>query len=369
MPQFSYNDPLPAGRNGQCADVSYYRDVLTLINSNPQAAQVSTVTVSGASNSTLYQIIVNGVTLSYTSDVAATQQEIADGLVAAINVEPAISGLARALSAVNSFTVTSRLPGLGGALTISEDSAQLSVAVTTTPANASPVPFGRCVVRTADREGRLVADADFAGANGQFSFTASNSQIYTINLVVSGVTYPAIFTADGSATALEIATGLAAAVSALTVGLTGSVVATDQLLVQADDGIVFTIGTLSAGTGAITRVSYNGGARPVELFVAELTDSFDSSEMASSGLADGLAGYPGNRSMNGARKGRYIVPVEESIATGDPVFVRVAINGSLSQIGAFRKSANAGCVRIDTLYPSISWHAPISSSQAKIQLG
>lgn len=369
MPQLSYSDPLPVGRNGQCYDSSYYRDCLTLINSDPQAAQVDTVSVSGASNNTLYTVVINGVSCSYLSDASATQQEVADGLAAAINDEPAISGLVRAVSGTNEFTITSRLPGLSGAFTSSESSGQMSIANTVVAANAAPVPFGRAVVRTGDRAGRLIGAADFAGSLAQFSFTASNSQIYSIGFLINGVTYPAIYTADASATATEIATGLAAAVTALAVGLTGSVVSTDNLLVTAADGVVFSVGTVSAGTGAIALVSYTSAVQPDEIFVAELTDSYDSSEMIASGLAVGLAGYPSNRSMNGLRRGRIIVPVEESCAPGDPVYVRLAVNGALDKIGAFRKSADTGAIRLDLLYPNLSWNKGISASQAVLQLG
>ena len=368
MPQLSYSDPLPAGRNGQCYDSSFYRDCLTLINSNPQAAQVSTVAVSAASNDTLYSVEINGISASYLSDGTATRQEIADGLVAAINDEPALFGLLVAASGTNEFTLTSRTPGTPGAFTVVESSAQLSVS-TVAAANAAPVPFGRAVVRTGDRAGRLIGAADFAGSLAQFSFTASNSQIYSIGLRVGDVTYAAVYTADASATATEIATGLAAAVTALAVGLTGSVVNTDNLLVTAADGVVFSVGTVSAGTGAIALVSYTPAVQPDEIFVAELTDTFDSSEMVAGGLPVGLAGYPPNRNMNGARRGRFIVPVEEACAPGEPVYVRLVANGALDQIGAFRRSASTGAVRLDLLYPNLTWNKGISSSQAVLQLG
>lgn len=369
MPQLSYSDPLPVGRNGQCYDSSYYRDCLTLINSDPQAAQVDTVSVSAASDATLYQVVINGVTVSYTSGTSATRQQIADGLVAAINDDPSISGIVRAVSGSNAFTITARLPGSNGAFVSSEDNAQLSIANTVVAANAAAVPFGRALVRTADRAGRLIGAADFVGSLAQFSFTASNSQVYSIGLLVSGVTYAAVYTADGSATATEIATGLAAAVTALAIGLTGSVVETDNLLITAADGVSFEVGSVSAGTGAIALVSYTAAVQPHEIFIAELTDTFDTSEMIAGGLASGLAGYPPNRNMNGLRRGRVIVPVEESCAPGDPVYVRIAANGSLDEIGAFRKSANTGCVLASALYPNLSWNKGISASQAVLQLG
>ena len=59
------------------------------LNSAPQAAQVSTVTVSGPTNSKVYTITVNGVNVSYTSDASATTTEVAAGLALAVNAEPA----------------------------------------------------------------------------------------------------------------------------------------------------------------------------------------------------------------------------------------------------------------------------------------
>lgn len=369
MPQVSYNDPLPAGRDGQLYDVSYYKDALSLINSNPQAAQVWTVSVSGASNNTLYTININGIPVSYLSDGSATQQQIADGLVAAVNNGPAVNGIVVAASGTNALTLTARLLGTQGEFVVTESSAQLSAAITTAAANADPVPFGRAIVRTGDRAGRLISAADFVGTLAQFSFTASNSQVYVINLIVDGVSYAASYTSDGSATALEIATGLAAAVTALAVGLTGSVVNTDNLLISAADGVSFEVSTVSAGTGAIALVSYTPQVKPHEIFIAQLTDSYDYNEMIASGLPAGIYGYPSNRTMTSLRKGRVIVPVEESISIGDPIYVRVAVNGSLDQIGAFRKSANTGCVRLDGNYPNLSWNKGISASQAVLQLG
>lgn len=369
MPQTSYNDPLPAGRDGQLYDVSYYKDALSLINSNPQAPQVWTVSVSAASDATAYTININGVPITYTSGTGATRQTIADGLVAAVNDDPAISGVVSAASGTNALTLTARLVGTQGAFTVSEDNGQLSASITTAAANAAPVPFGRCIVRTGDRAGRLIASADFVGALAQFSFTPSNSQVYVINLIVDGVSRAASYTADGSATALEIATGLAAAVTALAVGLTGSVVNTDNLLISAAQGVSFEVSTVSAGTGAIALVSYTPQVKPLELFIAELSDAYDYSEMIASGLAVGVYGYPSNRTMTSLRRGRVIVPVEESISIGDPVYVRIAANGALDKIGAFRRSANTGCVLASALYPNLSWNKGISASQAVLQLG
>ena len=64
---------------------------ITGVNQHPQAAQVTTITIpAGPANSTAYSVIANGVvTASFTTDAAATQDELGDGLAAAWNAQQA----------------------------------------------------------------------------------------------------------------------------------------------------------------------------------------------------------------------------------------------------------------------------------------
>jgi phosphoribosylcarboxyaminoimidazole (NCAIR) mutase len=131
------------------------------LNSAPQAAQVSTVTVTGATNAKLYTITINGVNVSFTSDASATTTEIATGLALAVNAEPLVRGQVRATSAVAVVTLTGVTPG--EAFTLAESDAELTIATTTTADTADPIPFGRVVIddgqNTSETE-RLVALAD-----------------------------------------------------------------------------------------------------------------------------------------------------------------------------------------------------------------
>lgn len=364
MPQVHYYEDglAPIGRNGQFYDATYWKDTLTLINADPQAQQVSTVTVTGATNGKAYTMSVNGVPVSYQASTTATTQEIAAGLADAVNSDPALSGVVFALPNAATFTLTSRIYGTEGAFTATSGDAQLSISLTVTAANAAPVPFGRCMVRTSDRMGRLVKASDFGGAEARITFTVQNDSDYVVNLIVDGSTYTATYTSDSSATAGEIVGAMVTAINGFNVGITASN-ETGVLLLIGGPGVDFQVGALTLGT----VTDFGAGRNPDDVFVALLTDSIDGYQMAFGGL-NGIGGYPPNSSCNGMRRGRAIVEVEGSVSIGDDVYVRVAANGSLDKIGAFSNVGGAGLIKLSGRY-HIAWHMPISSSQAVIQLG
>ena len=368
MPQVSYASPrLPAGYNGDC-DAMFARDAISLINSAPQTAQVSTITVSGFTNDKTYTVTLNEIPISYTADSSSSIAEVAAGLSAAINAEPAVSGLVSAEATATTVVVTSRFPGIG--FTLTESDAQLSVAATTANDTSDPIPFGRGIVRVEPGDYgfpgnagqcRLPVAADFAGSIAVFSFTASVSQTYTINLIVDGVSYAASFTAGVGTSAALIAAGLAAAVDTLAIGLDSSVINTNELQIAGDPGVSFIGSTTSAGTGAIALESYSAALSP-KVYAAERSDRMDDLMRAQAGLSE--AGYPGNSAVTAVRVARMIVPTEAACAAGDPVYLRVAADGALDQLGKWSNAPGAGLVKIN----NYSWHKPISGSQAWLQL-
>ena len=92
-PQIAVTDSLIEGREGDAYGSSFNKLDLSLLNVSPQAVQSVVVAVSAATNDKVYTVTINSVPVSYLSDGTATRQEIADGLVAAINNEPAVSGV------------------------------------------------------------------------------------------------------------------------------------------------------------------------------------------------------------------------------------------------------------------------------------
>lgn len=115
-----------------------YKAALKLLSQSPRppqfklgrrdasVAQVNTVTITTVLDATTYTVTLNGNPYSYLSDADATDVEIRDGLIAAINgsAEPVTA----ALLASNTFTITADLAGEGFAISVGTN---LSNAATT----------------------------------------------------------------------------------------------------------------------------------------------------------------------------------------------------------------------------------------------
>ena len=136
---------------GKVGDIVHGGDHLArqsdFINSAPQTAQVETLTVSGGTNDKTYTITINGVDISFTADGTATIAEVAIGLTAAINAEPAVRGQVSPASTATEVVVTSLIAGVS--FTTAENDAELSWATTTANDEADAVNFGRLVIATA----------------------------------------------------------------------------------------------------------------------------------------------------------------------------------------------------------------------------
>lgn len=123
---------------------------ITMVNSNPQAAQVQTISVPAApDNSTTYKVVIDGASCEYTTDSSATQAELGAGLVAAINAEAAAYRLCVASYLAGTLTLTGVWPGVSWTTTVnaSETTQDLGTPTTTvTAATADTVSFGRLMV-------------------------------------------------------------------------------------------------------------------------------------------------------------------------------------------------------------------------------
>ena len=373
MPQVFYNDPLRGFLDGAWYDDGDNNDAISLVNSNPQAVEIWTLTVDSATNSKLYTINIANIPVSYTSDASATVNEIAEGLRDAVEAEGALGFVDPTVSGAV-LTLTGRQEGL--TFDVSESDADLSLVNTQDAARAEPVPFGRLIVRTADasdgtKQGRLVNASDFDGASATLSFTADNSQPYHFDITIDGVTYPVDYTSDGTATAAEIAAGLKADLDAFGLAVTATVDG-DDLDLQADGGVNFVLSDATAGgSGAISIDSYSAFSKPSVYIAARSDVQVEAAQYNSSG--DLVDGYQRNSTMAAARKGRIVVGTEASPSFGDEVYVRVAADGSNDDIGALSNASGTGLVRIDNLY-RMSWYdgAPatsgVASSQGVLQL-
>lgn len=131
------------GKPGQAYDLS--GEELDFTNIYEQAAQVSTIKVDTAVDTTDYTFSVNGSEVKITSGAGATKKAIADALADEANNTLAVRAAVTAVSdGVDKVTITALQPGVAFLLATSDTN--LTAASVTAPASADEIPFGRLVV-------------------------------------------------------------------------------------------------------------------------------------------------------------------------------------------------------------------------------
>lgn len=136
---------LPKGKNGQLyGNGRLYHEESFDSNEN-RAAEVWTVEVTAAVNSTVYSFSAFGEEVSYTSDATATLVEIADGLADAFVANPITNGVGAAVSdGVDTVTITATYDGI--AMDLASTDANLALTEATPADEGDVLPFGRAVV-------------------------------------------------------------------------------------------------------------------------------------------------------------------------------------------------------------------------------
>lgn len=250
----------PQGKIGKAVYVDTNDVTRTLINSDPQAVQVTTYTVDSASNSTTYTLTVDGFTASYTSDASATTAEIAAGIKAAIDANPSITGRLTASVLSNVVTLTGNYPGIS--FTASDSSGDTTIATTTAAATADAVAFGRLMITggyqtdEANELGKLCKAAAFTAQVATITVDYAASEVYTISIQMTDGSAPLAVSVtadtDDATTATAIRAALNAIMPANTVVVTG---ATDQVILTAEvpgKGFITSVGLKS---GTIARLA------------------------------------------------------------------------------------------------------------------
>lgn len=165
-------------------------DIITLANNAGGVKQVATVTVGTAATSTAYSIIIDGVTITYTSGGADTATNIRDGLISAIKQSPLAYGKIIPTGGSGTVVLTARNSGTANSFTatISGGGAGYAIAATTAAADPSLIPFGKGLT-TSSAEGAdtcrminaaLSATNIFRGVSCRT--LAQSSQGYGVNL-------------------------------------------------------------------------------------------------------------------------------------------------------------------------------------------
>ena len=131
------------GLAGEWATVSILNDSKTMLNKDPQAKEVQTVTFSGFTGPTK-TITINGVDVVYTAETSTTVT--AANLATAVNAEELVRGQVQATSAAAVTTLTGTDGTEGLAFTATDTDGETAIAQVTAAATADPVPFARVVL-------------------------------------------------------------------------------------------------------------------------------------------------------------------------------------------------------------------------------
>lgn len=93
----------------------------------------------------------------------------------------------------------------------------------------------------------------------------------------------------------------------------------------------------------------------------------DSSQFPNNALASAAA-IPNKRSCPVQRLGRIWVLTEEAVVEGDPVFIRIAAQGSLTQLGAARKSDDGTTAASTVRFANARWAKSTASGCGLVEL-
>lgn len=130
-------------------------DIITLANSAAAVKQISTITIGTAATSTAYTVVVDGVTVTYTSGGSDDATAIRNGLVNAIKQQaPLIYSKVIPTTGSGTVILTARNSGVAGGFTstTSGGGTGYTVALTTAAADPAVIPFGRALT-TSSTEG------------------------------------------------------------------------------------------------------------------------------------------------------------------------------------------------------------------------
>jgi hypothetical protein len=334
----------PQAKIGQLAESSHHDRVRTVINSDPQAAQVSTVLVATAANSFEYIVTINGVEVSYTSDATATKLEIAEGLRAAINVEPLVRGQVEAEDdGVDTVTITGLYPGVS--FTITDNTANLTTSTTTTAAEADSVAFGRLVVSggyqsgEANELGILAASGAFVAMVDTLTVAFAAGERYLIDIEIEGERYKFAVDADTDTATTQAA--IVAAINArmpansvLAAGASPSVTLTAEV---AGKAFVTSVGTESA-TVANLSLAHTTSGDDTDINALAIGVSVYTTDEANVTVEGNDVVYPANAGVLILDRGLIWVESEETVSRGDAVYVELGVSADYGKFFAASSS-------------------------------
>jgi hypothetical protein len=355
--QTQVNQRADLGIAGQFYDMDSYR-AISLQNANT-ALQLYTVTVNNAANvdytATFVSSVGDSITATFNQGAAGIVENKVDGMVAAINNTPVLSGHVRAVkTGAATYTVQARLSNISGVLTTDAN----STPVLTTAAVADvAIPFGLGIVfgDALGLSGVLPTNpAAFARYTSVIGAAAAAGTYIT---VVAGTTFT--YTGGGAETVTTIRDGLIALINASDavagVARAYAVAANTYAVV----GLVAAplVVTVAAGTGSgQTLTTVNAGSAGQKIVGVSLRthNQANDTKYDLAGVSTAIAGtegYPVGSSMNVVTRGCVWVRSETAVNVNQPVYVR-CVAAATEQLGAFRSTVDGSDLQ---LVPNARW--------------
>lgn len=342
----------PQAKIGQLAESDDLNDVRTVINSDPQAAQVSTILIDTATNSATYTVTVDEVDVSIVADASATKPEIADALADALNQEPSVYGRASSASdGVATVTMTGQYPGV--AFVLSDDDAKLTTADVTAADEADAVEFGRLVISggyQTDEANELGIKVKSSALDAQIDsmvVTYAAAELYGVSIKIDGEEYGVEVAADTDTdtTGAAIVTAINAMMPANTV-LAAYTAGTDTVSLTAEvAGKAFSTsrwlksGTVARLTLVHTLATVDSDINKVALGVSVYTTDEENTTEEGDDVV-----YPANAGVQILRKGLIWVASAQSVSRGEKVYVETGVTASN---GKFYNTASATRLLLD----------------------
>ncbi len=345
---------------GQVMTDSALRRYKSGINSNPQAAEVWTLTVDSdpgarTDDTISFDFGRGACTVTFSFDAGETEPTIAAIIAAAVQAEPAVYGWVGTQVSGNDVIFTGRTPGSSFELTEAES--YLSVVNTTNAAAASDIEVGRavCVTGVNQTPGnpRRSAEADYLVALASESLFTAQVQTLTVDtgaavdmmirIIEIRGSERIVVASDsvvGNATAATQATTIRDAINAIapanTVVATGA--GADIICTAEIAGYEFEVEVMEAG---VSSVDTTPASRATSLHrawggvsVYTLAD-----EAATIGATTGR--YPANAGVRWLQEGQIAVESSESLSFGDTVYVELAAGANAGKL-----YASAGADRV-----------------------
>lgn len=345
------------GLAGMLAKMGAADVIVSARNKNPQAKQVTTITVGGsfaAGNS--YTCTVDGNSFSYTSVSGDTNNDgVASAIKSELEQDPIFGALFTYTVATNVVTATARWPGRS--ITVASGT-NLTLATTTAAASANPIGFGKVAVITDESQ-----DAPYCAQAVSTLFSAqvdTHAVSYDASVVlgceveVEGQTITCEHTmATDAATSVEaLKTELNTQLDAL-FGAGKSIVAT-----RSSDSLVLTSELAGRGfksrvyfgpgrdTGAVTSTSTRGTATAIQECRAGLA-LFSHSQERTQGES-GATQWAANSQPQIVMDGIVLVSNSQDPDADDKVYVEL---GASNSYGALYNSHDTN----RTLLPGWRW--------------